>query len=126
MLLVIVTSERVLPYSVSPVIFPLKKVNTSFSRAPSGFEASYTVTLHSATKLPSTVLTLITLFPSATAVITPSDTVATSTLLLSQVILLSLASLGFIVAVKVFVSPMAKFIESVLRLTLSTDIVEGV
>lgn len=68
--------------------------------------------------LPSCAIAVIVVEPSATAVIFPSDTVATSVLLLIHIICLLLALLGLIVAVNVSVVPTSKFV-SVLFIFIS-------
>ena len=71
-----------------------------------------TVTLHVAVLLPSSVVTVITAFPSATPVITPfSSTVAIASLLLLQLIFLLVAFSGVIVAVNCFVLPVSSVVD---------------
>lgn len=65
---------------------------------------SLTVTVHSAFRLPSSVTTLITAVPGATAVTTPRSTRAISSLLLAQRMLVLSALAGSTVAVSVIAS----------------------
>ena len=69
---------------------------------------SLTVTTHSAVFWPSSVVTVMVALPTATAVTTPSFTVAMASSLLTQLTFLFVASAGATVAAKVTVSPIFK------------------
>ena len=68
----------------------------------SSIEMSFvTITLQVSSKFPSFVLTVIVAVPGPIAVTLPSSTVATSSLSLLHIKVLSVASSGLIVAIKV-------------------------
>jgi hypothetical protein len=85
--------------------------------------AEVTVTVHTAVRAPSFVITEIVAVPVDTAVTSPSPfTVATSVLLLSHVTVLSVASAGDTVAVRPAVSPGTRLSEERLSDTPLTGI----
>ena len=83
--------------------------------------AAFTVTLQVAVLPPSLVVTVMVASPSAFALTLPlSSTVATASLSDAQLTLLSVASSGFTVAVRVASSPTIRVSSLLSRLTLST------
>ena len=86
-----------------------------------GYIFSLTVTLQVAVLPPSSVVTVIVVVPGLSAITTPSFTVATAVLLLLQVTFLLVAFSGFIVTVKVVVSPSVNTTSLLFKDTLDTN-----
>ena len=88
--------------------------------------SSFTVTVQVAVFCPSSVVTVISVVPSAIAVTTPlSSTVAIFEFSVLQLTFLFVALSGFIVATNVNSSPTFNSFSSVFNVTLSTFIISG-
>jgi hypothetical protein len=90
-----------------------------------GTSVALTLTAQAAVLPPSSVVTVIVAVPAATALTTPSVTVAIEGALVSQVTLLFVALAGVKMATRVWLPPTARLIEVLLKETEATGISVG-